>query len=57
MIHMLDREDRALRRRALAKLASWINDYKKTAPAPHPFTIVGVGKSTRSFDDRSPRKN
>ena len=57
MIHMLDREDKALRRRALDKLASWIIDYEKTAPAPHPFMIVGVGKQTRSFDDRSPRKN
>ena len=56
MIHLLDREDRVLHQRALKKLDSWISEYKKTAPAPHPFKIVGADKP-RSLNDRIARKS
>ena len=57
MIHLLDKEDRGWNQRTSARLNRWIKDFKKTAPTPHPFQIVGVGKSNRSNDDRISRKD
>ena len=51
MIHVLEKEDRAWNRRASAKLNSWIKEYKKAKPVPHPFQIVGAGKTNRSRND------
>ena len=57
MIHVLEKEDRAWNRRASAKLNSWIKEYKKAKPVPHPFQIVGAGKTNRSRNDCISRKD
>jgi len=57
MIHLLEKEDRGWNQRTSARLNKWIKEFKKTAPIPHPFQIVGVGKLNRSLHDRVSRKN
>ena len=57
MIHLLEKEDRGWNQRTSARLNKWIKEFKKTAPTPHPFQIVGVGKPNRSLHDRVSRKD
>jgi hypothetical protein len=57
MIHLLDKEDKGWNKKTITRLNKWVKDFKKTAPTPHPFQIVGAGKPNRGFDDRVSRKD